>query len=73
MNSALYQTTLSKNVVYIGVAAGTLLNGLTIHSCYDIKVVDECAQSSNEYQEELTPARVSHLLRVTFDLSIPLS
>jgi hypothetical protein len=73
VHSALYQTTLSENAVYIGVAAGTLLNGLTIHSCYYIKVVDDYAQNTNEYQEELTAERVSHLLRVKCNHSIPLS
>jgi hypothetical protein len=51
-------------VAYAGVAAGTLLNGMTIHTGYDIKVYDDDSRYRNEYSDDLSAERIYYLLRV---------
>lgn len=50
--------------MHLGVAAGTLLNGMTIHTAYDIKVYDDDSRHNNEYSDDLSAERIYYLLRV---------
>ena len=51
-----------------GVAAGTLMNGMTLHSCFDLKVIEDKYSSSGSFQEALTPERVYYLRQVIFTM-----
>ena len=51
-------------VTHAGVAAGTLLNCMTIHTGYDIKVYDDDSRYRNEYSDDLSAERIYYLLRV---------
>lgn len=47
-----------------GVAAGTLLHGLTVHTAFDIKVIDDDHRGKNQYQEILKSEQVYYLRQV---------
>jgi hypothetical protein len=47
-----------------GVAAGTLMNGMTLHSCFDLKVIEDKYYSSGSFQEPLTAEKVYYLRQV---------
>ena len=53
-----------------GVAAGTLLHGLTVHSAFEIRVIDDDHQGRNQYQGELTDEQIYHLRQVLVVLDL---
>ena len=56
-----------------GVAAGTLLHGLTVHSAFEIRVIDDDHQGRNQYQGELTDEQIYHLRQVLVVLDLDMN